>query len=216
MKKFAIGCLIVVAVLGVALGVGGYLFYSNFVKPYAGSFKQLAELPDLDKQITNTTPFRVPDSGELSDEMVKRFIKVQEQLQAKLGPRMDELKAKYDQLDKGMKSENRKASFSEAMTAMKDLTSVLVEAKKAQVQALNEAGYSLREYSWVRNRVYEAVGIVPGTFDIGEMARRGRAGEAVGRPEVREPEEVPAKNKTLVAPYQKQLEQWAPLAFFGL
>ena len=74
----------------------------------------------------------------------------------------------------------------------------------------------MKEYEWVRGQVYAAVGIVAAGFDmknIEKLAREaGKAGadvsEAIG--------DVPEINKTLVAPYEEKLKQWAPLAFFGL
>jgi hypothetical protein len=215
MKKFAIGCGIVLLVLCVLGGIAGYVAYSRFVKPMAGAITELSQLADIEKQVKNTASFAAPDNGELNTEMVSRFVKVQEAMQARLGTRMDDLKAKYDQIDKAMKSERRQASFSEAMSALKDLSSIVVEAKRAQVEALNQAGFSVREYEWVRQQVYAAVGIVAAGFDLKDVQRLAKEGgrpapdkEAIGN--------VPDRNKELVKPYEKKLQDWAPLAFFGL
>ncbi len=216
MKKFAIGCGIVVLVLCLAASVALYIGYTRYLKPMAGTITQFSQLSEIEKQVKNTSSFKAPDSAELSDDMLARFVKVQEAMQARLGTRMDELKAKYDQIDKAMKSERRQASFVEAMGALKDLSGLLVEAKRAQVEALNQAGFSVREYEWVRQQVYAAVGVVAGTFDVKEMERVARdAGksdaaksEAIG--------EVPERNKQLVAPHEEKLKEWTPFAYFGL
>lgn len=213
MKKLAIGCLIVVGVIGVALAVGGYLFYRNVVKPVASSFAQLQALPELDRRVTNTTSFTAPASGELTEEMVRRFTKVQEQLQGQLGTRLDELKVKYDQFEHGFKGEGT-AGVTQVMDSLKDLAGVLVEAKRAQVQALNDAGFSLAEYKWVRQQVYGAAGLVSSGFDISEMVKNG--GSSRGRIQTEAPAEVPERNKALIAPLRQQLEKWVPLAYFGL
>jgi hypothetical protein len=217
MKKFAIGCGIVLLVLCVVGGIAGYIAYTRFVKPMAASFTEFAQLSEIEKQVKNTASFTAPDTGELTEEMVSRFVKVQEAMQARLGAKMDQLKAKYDQIDKAMKSEKRQASFTEAMSALKDLSTIMVEAKRAQVEALNQAAFSVREYEWVRRQVYGAVGIVAAGFDVKDIKRMaeeaGRGGEPASREAIGD---VPERNKELVKPYEKKLQEWAPLAYFGL
>jgi hypothetical protein len=93
----------------------------------------------------------------------------------------------------------------------------MIEAKRAQVEALNQASFSLEEYHWVRQQVYAAVGIVAAGFDVKDIKQL--AEQAAGRGE-REPAasigDVPERNKELVKPYEKKLQEWAPLAYFGL
>lgn len=216
MKKLGIGCLIVVVVLGIGAAVAGYVVYDRIYKPaaeYVGSFKQLSTVAELERRVKNTAPFSAPAGGELNEELVGRFIKVQDELQSRLGGRLQELKTKYGQIDRAMKTGDRNASFPEAMRALKDLTAVLVEAKQAQVEALNAAGFSVKEYEWVRNQAYAALGILAASFDVKDIAKivqeRGVAAET-------EIGEVPDRNRQLVAPYEKKLREWAALAYFGL
>jgi len=217
MKKFAIGCGIVLLVLCVIGGIAGYVAYTKFVKPMAASFTEFAQLSEIEKQVKNTASFTEPDTGELTQEMVSRFVKVQEAMQSRLGAKMDQLKAKYDQIDKAMKSEKRQASFTEGMAALKDLGTIIVEAKRAQVEALNQAAFSVREYEWVRQQVYAAVGMVAAGFDVKNIKRIAEEAGSGGEPEAKEAiGDVPARNKDLVKPYEKKLQEWAPLAFFGL
>lgn len=217
MKKFAIGCGIVLLALCVVGGIAGYVAYTRFVKPMAASFSEFAKLPDLERQVKNTSSFTAPSSGELNEEVLGRFLKVQEAMQARLGTKMARLKERYEQVDRSLKSERRQASISEGLMALKDLGGIVVEAKQAQVDALNQAGFSVREYEWVRGQVYSAIGIAAAAFDVKDIQRiaeqAGRGGqvavsEAIG--------DVPARNKALVQPYIEKLREWAPLAFFGL
>jgi hypothetical protein len=216
MKKFAIGCGIVVLVLCVVGGIAGYVAYTKFVKPMAATFTEFAQLSEIEKEVKNTASFSAPDTGELSEAMVSRFVKVQEAMQARLGTKMDQLKAKYDQIDKAMKSERRQASFTEGLGALKDLSTIMVEAKRAQVEALNQAAFSIKEYEWVRQQVYAAVGIVAAGFDVKDMKRIAEEARSGGSAEAKEIGDVPERNKELVKPYEKKLQEWAPLAFFGL
>jgi hypothetical protein len=221
MKKFAIGCLIVLAVGFVAGSIGLYFAYNRFIRPgmeVAGSVKELAALADIEKQVQNTSPFTAPESGELTEATVARFVKVQRLVQAKLGPRMSDLHTKYEQLDRSLSGEKRTASFREVATGLKDLASILIDGKTAQVDALNQAAFSVMEYEWVREQVYAAVGVVAVGLDVKKMAAEAQAGNVKGfsRPERGSVGDVPERNKTLVAPYEKQLKEWAALAFFGL
>ena len=217
MKKFAIGCGIVLLVLCVVAAAALYVGYTKFLKPMTGTFAELSQLSDLEKQVKNTSSFAPPDTGELTEEVVGRFVAVQAAMQARLGARMDDLKAKYQQIDKAVKSERRQASFVEAMAALKDLSGIMAEAKRAQVDALNQAGFSVKEYEWVRQQVYAAVGVVAAGFDVKDIQRMAQeAGRRGGKPAPDAIGDVPNRNKELVKPYEQKLKEWAPLAYFGL
>lgn len=214
MKKLAIGCgvaLLVVVVLGGALLFYGY---TRFVRPMTAAITEMSQVGDIEKDVRNTSSFTPPPSNDLTEDMVGRFVKVQEAMQARLGSRMDELKKKYDEIERAMKTERREASVPETMTALKDLAKLIVDAKRAQVEALNQAGFSVKEYEWIRQQVYAAVGMAAAQFDMKDIQRIARQSERDR--EAEEIKDVPARNKELVAPYQKKLEEWAPLAFFGL
>jgi len=216
MKKFAIGCGIALLLLLVVGGVAGYIAYTKYLKPMATTFSEFAQLSEIEREVKNTSPFTAPDTGELTEEVVNRFVKVQEAMQARLGGKMEQLRAKYDQIDKALKSERREASFGESLGALKDLSSIIVEAKRAQVEALNEASFSIKEYEWVRQQVYAAVGVVAAGFDVKDVQRV--AEQAANRAEAPQAAigDTPERNKELVKPYEKKLQEWAPLAFFGL
>jgi hypothetical protein len=205
--------LLVVLVL---IGAGTFFVWQRYLKPMAGSLTELSQVADIEKQVKNVAPFAAPASDELTEDMVTRFVKVQETIEARLGSRMADLRAKYELLDKAVKSEGRQASFGEAMGAFKDLSAIIVEAKRAQVDALNQAGYSVKEYEWVRQQVYAAVGVVAAGFDVKNIQRMAREASGPERTEPQAPESIPERNKELVTPYEKKLREWAPLACFGL
>jgi hypothetical protein len=221
MKKFAIGCAAVLAIVMVLGGIGLYLAYDRVLKPgmaMAGSIKELAQLGELEKQVRNHDAFAAPGNGELTEALVARFVKVQQQVQDKLGPRLAQLKEKQDQLDRSLSGEKRSASLGEVASGLKDLAGIILDAKRAQVEALNDAGFSLKEYDWARQQVYAAVGLNAVAIDMKKVAAEAQAGNvtAFTPAERGTVPEAPARNKVLVAPYEKQLKEWAPLAFFGL
>jgi len=212
MKKLAIGCLVVVALLVVCGGIAGYWVYSK-AKSYVGQFQALEK---LDKNVTNVAAFNAPASGELTEDMVKRFVAVQESLHTRLGARVEEMKARQDEFLKRQQAEHRQASASEAIAVVTDMMKLIVEGKSAQVEALNQERFSLEEYSWVKGQVYRAAGMdlvelsIP---NLPELAKQGGGvTKAVGEAGV----DVPPRNKELVAPLLPKLKDWAPLAFFGL
>ncbi len=211
MKKFIIGCLIVVVVLIVAV-VGVVYFVA---RPYIASFRGLSELPAIEKQVTNTASFTAPATGELTEDLVGRFVKVQEAIQKSLGPTFDQLKTKYDAMEKARQAENRQATTMEGLTALKDLAGIIVQGKRAQVEALNANHFSLAEYNWVRGQVYAAAAIPLAQLDLSNIAAAAQQGADLVKapPEIGE---IPARNKELVAPYAEKLKEWAALGFFGL
>lgn len=221
MKKFVIGCLVALGLAVIVGGIGLYLAYDRLFKPgleMAASFKELSTLAEVERQVTNTAVFEVPEGGELTQAMVDRYVTVQQQVQRALGPRMADLKVKYEALDKALQGERREASLREIAVSLKDLAGTVIAAKKAQVAALNGAGFSVREYEWVRQQVYAAIGVAAAGFDVKRIAEDARSGQ-VDALTKREPPavgDVPERNKTLVAPLEPQLKEWAPLAFFGL
>jgi hypothetical protein len=217
MKKLAIGCL---AVLLVVLVVGGTLGYYFIIRPagsYIASFRQLAEVADIEKQVSNTRPFSPPASGELSEQMVTRFVAVQERMSSDLGGRFDELKDKYEQIERRHGAAGREASVSEKLEALKDLATIVVDAKKAQVAALNAANFSIAEYDWVRSQVYGAAGLALSGIDLKELSRMAteRGSAEIDRAALAL-SEIPERNRDLVQPYVARLQEWAALAFFGL
>jgi hypothetical protein len=209
-------------VLFVVGGVGLYFAYERLFKPgleIAGSVKELGRLHDIEKQVRNTGEFDPPAGGELTQAMVERFVRVQKRVEDRMGPKLDALKAKRDQIDRSMSGEKSGVSFRDVASGLKGLTVALLDAKAAQVEALNQERFSVKEYEWVRDQVYAAVGIEAVGFDMKELAERVKAGDtkAFDRREKRDRTlEVPERNKALVAPYEKPLKEWAALAFFGL
>ena len=213
MKRFAVGCLIVVVLLAVCGGIGGYWLYSR-ARSYVGQFQALEK---LDKNVTNIAAFAAPVNGELSADMVRRFVSVQESMQTRLGARLDEMKAKQDAFLKRQQAEHREASASEAIAVVTDMMKLVLEGKTAQVEALNQQGFSLAEYAWVKGQVYSAAGIEIVALRIpNSVSGLGQQGGVLTKPPDEGSAAVPARNKALVASLLPKLKDWAPLAFFGL
>ena len=141
---------------------------------------------------------------------------MQQAVRVRLGKRADEMERKYHEL----LSQDSATVYDlpELVSAYRDLTSAYVDAKRAQVEALNTAGLSLDEYRWVRSRSYAAIGMPSMDFDIAQIVEDVRNGRTPAPPPAAlhlGPAGSPAMQK-LVEPHRKQLEQNAGMAFFGL
>jgi hypothetical protein len=221
MKKLLVGCLVIVVLGVIALGVGAFFVYraaTPYIEDARAALRGLTELGDLEKNIKNTTSHTPPASGEITDAQMQRFARVHDHVRSTLGQRMKEFETKYEHL-KSQNQGDRQPSFSEAIGALRDLAGVFLDARRYQIDALNTEGFSQSEYSWVRSRVFEAAGIeVANMIDLGQLERAVRDG--TGMEDFTAPRiptrDVPEKNRELVKPYLKRMDEWIPLAFFGL
>lgn len=214
MKKLLLGCGLVALVVTIAGGALAYFYVYLPARDYMASFAQFKELPQLNENIRNKSAFTPPARGELTQDLVDRFIKTQEAIRQKIGPRLDELDAKYKAFQQG-RGANAPPPITEVVQGLKDLGSVLIEVKRAQVDALNEHGFSLQEYQWTRNTIYQALGI-PLQEGLDEIISRATDPDAAraAMEEVRQ--EVPEINRKLVEPFADKLGDMAALAFFGI
>jgi|SRR5690606_12533602 len=221
MKKLAIGCGLALLVLLVVVGVGGY-FVFNKVSETVADFAALGEIPAIEREVRNTAAFDPPDGGELTPEQVSRYVQVQQQVRERLGARDEELNRQYANLSERMdRDEGTVMDAPQVIAAYRDLARTFVDAKRTQVQALNDAGFSLAEYDWVRRQMYAALAIPFVDMDVTDLMRDlqdGQVAADAGRASfdgVTE-SDVPGKNRELAEPHRKLLEENAPLAFFGL
>jgi hypothetical protein len=221
MKKFVIGCLVVLVLAAVVVAAGSYFLYraaSPYIEDARNYVRGLSELGELEKEITNQSPHSPPSSGELTEAQVQRFARVHEHVRTALGQRMHEFEEKYKHLSSNNNT-NREPSFTEMMSGLRDLANVFLEARRYQVEALNKEGFSQAEYSWVRLRVFEAAGVeVANMVDLSKLQQAIREGTGVDNittPDLPKPD-VPARNRELVKPYMDKFDEWLPLTFFGL
>lgn len=217
MKKLAIGCGLVVLVLGVAIvGVGYYAYWK--VGSAVTQFAELAKIPELDRQVRNTASFTGPESGELTSSQFERFLQVQTRVHDSLGANMAVFERTYKAL-----AEKKEATIVDApalLSAYRDLAGIWLAAKRTQVQALNDGGLSLEEYRWIRSRAYQAIGAPYVDVDFARIAAEAQRGVSSGPAGSFEGafrgEKAPEANVKLVEKFRKQLEDNLPLATFGL
>jgi hypothetical protein len=220
-QKFLIGCLVFLVLGAAALGVGAYFVYraaTPMIENARNAFEGFAKFNELEREIKNRSSYAAPPTGELAPEQVARFVRVQEYTRRALGQRIDEIEQKYEYLKKTTDA-SRQPSFTELMSSLRDMIGLFTDARRAQVDALNQEGFSSDEYSWVRARVYQAAGVeLAGSIDFQRIADAAREGTGIDA--IRVPDkpiaDIPAKNRELVKPHMQRMDEWLPLAFFGL
>ena len=218
MKKLAIGCGVVILLALVAGGVG--LFYVwHKVGSTVTSLASLGQIPDIERQIQDQSPYTPPASGEFTDAQLSKLLAVQAAIKTKLGDRFQALNDKYKALNDSLKTRDATAmDMPQILDAYRDLAATYVDAKHWQVDALNAQHLSLAEYRWIRTQAYAATGLTVMNFDIGQVIDDIKAGRQPG------PQQVqiaagptgPETNQKLVEPHRKALEDNVALAFLGL
>jgi len=218
MRKLAIGCGIALLIAVVAGGIGAY-YLLHKAQTMIASFTELKAIPDLDRQVRNRAPFTPPASGELSADQVARYVSIREQVRHRMGERFKELDARYKALSERINRDQHSAlDIPEMLEAYKDLAGLYLLGKRAQVDALNAKNLSLSEYRWIQQRAYGAIGMPFMDIDISRMIEEAQAGRSPGQHSAgaREMPTASGKNKALVEPHRKLLEDNASLSFLGL
>ena len=204
MGKVLGGCLIVLTV--VLVGGGGVGYYM-FVRPYtelAGAAVRYAEeYEQLDRAIENRDPYRPQPSQSLEPEQLERMLAVHERMRTTMAGRLAMLEERYREIERD-REPGTDPSLREVMTAYRDLGELYMEAKRAQVDALNAEQLSLAEYHWIRNQTYLALG-----RNIAVVSAQTRQVPRGTQPVTRETEE-------LVADYRDDVLESYMFAWFGL
>jgi hypothetical protein len=215
MKTLAIGCGIVAALLTLAIGLGS-CFLVHKAKQVVGNYAQMAEIPALNAKIQNQAPFSPPEDGRMDARQIERFMAVQHGMHARLGERFKQLNEKYGQMTRDLEQKGREANLGQSLGALNDLLAVLMEAKRAQVDALNAAGFSYGEYQWIRQQTLIALGQGAVGFNIDAMAGDpAKMGSILAMPTDLDPQML-EQNRALLKPYDATMDQWLTLTFFGL
>jgi len=224
MFRFVSGCVVGAVLLAGVAAAALYVAW-GYLRPAAtavsdatAGLSRLAAATDLDRALTAAGPYDAPASGALSADQVARFLRVQEAVRTTLGARGDNFVARYRALPRGDGDAAVVPSLTELGRALTELPDVYLDAWRAQVTAMNAAGFSRDEYSWVRRRVYQAAGLDAVRYDAADLERAIAAlarGARLDVPPVTLPD-APPGNRALVAPHLDALRASLPMAAFGL
>lgn len=224
MKKLLAGCLVIAVLAGVAVGVALYLGYRAVspVLDHASAFLgQAKDAAAESGRIEDTSRYTPPADGTLTEAQVRRFLAVHERTRKTLGPKWDELRAQADRLEQQARSDRRDLSLGDVTTMLRSVGGLVVDARRAHVDALNGEQFSASEYTWVKLRAYEAAGLeaMEGIdwASIQEAVKQGAAQVGVRDaqiPDVPKPQ-VPERNRAIVKPHYDELKTWLPLTVLG-
>ncbi len=216
-KKIVLGCL---GVGVLVIVVGGYFVYTLLIKPVTESMNVLKDIHEANVRIVDRTHYQPPATGEMTEEQVERFVAVQSTIRQGLEDRFAEFQQKYEEL--GEDWEDRDPSVREIMDAWGGIVKLYSDAKRIQVDALNSEDFSLEEYRFVQRSFYDALGYEIFAFNVDQVAKAASEGDFdfdLGEFEEerkRYYDEVPEKNRELVAPYTESADTWIIFAWWGL
>ncbi len=215
MKKVVIGCLGVVLLLAVGGSIVAYLFV---VKPGMEIYAEVTELgqefEQANENIENTASYTPPANEELTQDLVDRYLEAQRAIRASMGTRLQELEEKYKRFDQSGDGGGEQAGITDVIGAYGDIFGLLAEAKRAQVDAINAQNFSLEEYTWTRNKVYQALGQEVGMISFGQDFDLEQLMNA--EPDNQPGQQAPEANIELVQPHREELMEMIGLAWFGL
>jgi hypothetical protein len=218
MKKLAIGCGLVLVLVGVAVAGASYYVYRQARSMFA-QLQELDRVPEIERGVRTRSAYVPPESNEITTPQVEKLVKVQALVRQRLGQRFTELEVQYKALMD--KKDATVVDLPALLGAYRDVAGAWMEAKRSQVDALNAVDLSLDEYKWIREQCYRALGAPYMDFDVAKIVEQIRGGATtMNNP----PGQIrgsigptgPEANRKIIEPFKKQLEDNLPLASFGL
>ncbi len=205
MPKILVGCLVVVVVLVGGGGIAGYFFVIKPAYEFVTDVESFVrEYAELNEQVDRSDDFQPPGDGSITEEQFQRFLVAQRAMRESMEGQMTELKDTFESMQDDIDRDDREASITEVVTAYRGLGELLLEAKRAQVDALNRYNFSLKEYLYVRNQTFRAIGQEVAVAAYGDTAMQEQTWE------------VPDETVEMVAPHREELLEGYAFAWFGL
>ncbi|MCS7059033.1 MAG: hypothetical protein NZ849_04525 [Meiothermus sp.] len=200
--------------LSLFLVLGGWAAYVFLVRPAQNLVNELRQVIVMDQGVKNQSPYRPPADDRLSKEQVEQLLRVQRQVKQGLGERYQRIAARLDQLARQQVGQFT-LDYRTALDLFRDSSALIVEAKRLQVEALNQEGLSPEEYAWIKRQVYSALGLGLPQLDPSEVLRQIGAGDFNPRVEMERPQ-ASSDNEKLVEPHREELLSYYPFTWFGL
>ncbi len=210
-KKLLIGCLVLGVVGVIAAGIAGYYFLYRPARDYLAGLAEVSQVVELNDEVANQAPYTPPADNLLTEAQVTAFVAVQRKMVRDLGAALDELRTKYEAYGEG-----DRPGLGELLGAWRELKDLVLQAKRIQVEALNEAGLSVEEYRWVRARFYQALGAEFFSLNLEKIAEAVQQQNPDLLQETSPPDLAPEENRRLVEPYQDEAAEWLAYAWLGL
>lgn len=213
-RKVAIGCGSVFVLLLLAGGGVAWWFIGRPALAFTNAMRDLRTIEATYDDVQDRSDYQPPQDGVLSESQVDRWLDVQAIMQASLADTADQLRDRYDDLDTRL----RDPSPGEMADIIRDAADLIVDAAQIHVRALNQNGFSIEEYRWVRNRVLEAAGYSLAGYDLTQIAAVAAIdGQDADAPELANLDVPPPPiNVERIAPHIDRVEEALVFAWFGL
>ncbi len=196
------------------LGLAGWAAYSFLIRPAQTLVNDFRQIIALDNQVGRKTAYTPPANGHLSPDQIQRFLRVQRFVKQQLGERYQRVETRLNQLADQQVGQLA-LDYRTALDLFREGGSLVLDAKRVQVQALNRQDFSSEEYAWVRTQVYAALGYGVPNLNPQEILRQIGARDFNPKVELSKPV-APAANVRLVEPYRDELVSYYPFTWFGL
>ena len=197
-----------------SFGIAGVAAFQFVIKPAQGLINDLRKMSQLDAQVLNQSPYTPSASGKLSPAQVQRLMGVQQQVLGELGDQFSKVEHRFNQLTKKA-AEQHQIDYRQMLDVLRDSSSLISQAKRIQVKALNAQGFSLEEYGWVRQQAYSGLGLgVPTVKPEAVLDQLGKGDLKAVLELVQSPKST--HNTKLVEPLKNELERYYPFTWFGL
>lgn len=218
MKRLLTWCLVGLGILGVLVVIALTAGYLLLYRPYIAPLGYVASGARLEERLTNRSRYVPPAGGRVSEEQVTRFVHVEERIEAVVGSRIEFVRTGYDELLRAAADGARGPTRREAHRALGAIGPVFMRAKSAQIDALNEMGFSKAEYQWVRSQVYAEAGLTLSRLDLEAILSPDdqRFEQIISVRTTRPDDIVRQPDAQLVERYLPKLKEWLALAFFDL
>jgi hypothetical protein len=217
-KRLVVAGLALLGVLVLAAIVGGTVGYYRVYKPILRPVGYVGALDRFDETIVNKSPFRPPDSGELTEQQWSRYRDVKAAVMSAVGPSSaDVFVAAKAALLRTTTPAAPRVEYRTALQAIGEIGPAFIAAKAAQVKALNNAGLSRDEYRWVERQVFAASDVALQELDVQSMKTAPQDGRnLIDVRSAAVAAGAASANRRFVPERRSDLARWAALAFFGL
>lgn len=208
--KWALGCGVSGLILVIVLGLGVH-FGLKWLGFSMESFKRFGELDRLNSQVTDQSAYVPPSDLRLTEGQVEKFVVIQRVMKDSMEQEASAFETSIKELESKFKGTNVQLSPREAVRYWNDLSQMLVNVKRVQVEAINAEELSLEEYRWVASQALAAMGMPNVVMDITNPKKMMEAGET-------QAEAVPVhpENAKLIMPHQELLSETLLFALFGM
>lgn len=152
MKKLLVGCLFFFLILTVVGAVGGYFFV---YRPAMSFIDDVQEFTEWEERLDEAGPYEPPQDGIVTAEQVERFVAVQEVVDELLGTQIEEIAEAARQVEGGGNPDL--TELWQLFRQVRGLFGEANDARDAQVEAMNEQGFSAEEYDWIQSRVMDTI-----------------------------------------------------------